>query len=74
MNKLLAALVLLMASFMVQALDFEVKEDGSAVIKLTVEEVVECNNGGGCVILTQKFIQDYIQAATTHMCGKEVSL
>lgn len=64
--------LLLFISFNCLAADFQEKKDGSMVITLTKQEMVECTKEGGCVIISMKGISEVAKNSAAYMCGKSI--
>ena len=53
-------------------LTFEDQPDGGVVIKVPKEIVEQCQQEGGCVLISYKNIEQVVINSAKHMCGKEI--
>jgi len=65
-------LLLLLLAFPVNAADIINNSDGSVTIVISVEEMIECSQKGGCVLISVQDVQEIAKNAATHMCGKSI--
>ena len=69
MRHLIAAALLFLPT-VANPLEIVPQENGTVVITLTVEEAVECLNGGGCIILPYATVTEIIKGAAQNLCGR----
>lgn len=65
-------LLIFILALPVSAAEFQEKKDGSVVITLSKQEMVECAKKGGCVIISISDVQEVAKNAAAHMCGKSI--
>ena len=65
-------LLLIILVFPVNAADFQEKKDGSMVITLTKQEMLDCAKEGGCALISMKGLQEVAKNAAAYMCGKSI--
>lgn len=65
-------LAIILISFPVNAADFQEKKDGSMVITLTKQEMLDCAKEGGCALISMKGLQEVAKNAAAYMCGKSI--
>ena len=58
--------------FAEKGLTFEDQPDGGVVIKVPKEIVEQCQQEGGCVLISYKIIEQFVINSANHMCGKEI--
>lgn len=56
----------------VNAADIINNPDGSVTIIISVEEMIECSQKGGCVLISVQDVQEIAKNAAMHMCGKSI--